>query len=100
MEEKLKTWEDLRIEAELCYRLDMELYIPVKANPNILGFKKELYKRIIEEQMRLLRKELGIKWINHYQGLVDKKQLTKHEFIGIRGVLMHIFNITEEELKE
>ncbi len=65
---RMKTLKDLRIEEELCEKLDSEVYLPVKQELKginktySLGFRKEDFKGLIEKKLLEL-KQLAIKWI-------------------------------------
>ena len=114
---ELKTLKDLGIEEELCYRLDVDVYLPVKekisgiserkriAIPHSLGIRKEGYKRTIEYELGKLRRELAIPWIKeldrqrHEMFKQPNKTFDRAMIEGKRELLREIFNITKEDLK-
>lgn len=73
---KLKTFKDLRIEEELCYRLDLEVYLPVKEELSdinrsySLGPRKEDFKKAIEFELLKPRQE-AIKYIEKLETCHD-----------------------------
>jgi len=111
-EEKLKTWKDLRIGEELCYRLDSDVYLPVKEELEgidrtyTLGFRKEDFKGIIESELKRPRQE-AIKWIKDFRKDMDPLHITKHageeylpaERYGAIQILKQFFDISKEDLK-
>lgn len=116
---KLRTFEDLRIEEELCEKLDLEVYLPVKkelegiGRTYSLGMRKEDFKGIIEKKFEELRQEAikELKMIDHPIKSRDIVQIlglynlckTQDEIenclFGIRRFLIWKFNLTEEDLK-
>ena len=94
---KLKTLKDLKIEEELCEKLDTEVYLPVKKELEginrtySLGFRKENFKGIIADKSKELKQEA----IRHI------KAGRKGIFLGatIEDYIMWYNNITEDELK-
>ena len=104
--DKLKTFEELQLEEDLCYKLDENLYLPVKeelkgcGRAYSLGIRKEIFKGDIAGAFQKLKQE-AIKWINHSwkQAKEMFPEITK-EGLEIQGKdFMEFFNITEEELK-
>ena len=121
--EKLKTFEELEIEETLAYKLDLELYLPVKeelAGKGIthhLGMRKEGFKGTVAEELAKIKKE-AIKWVKHWLNtlgdpkfLIDKKHcvgfrkedmdrfnITQCEACASIGAFVNFFNIIEEEL--
>ncbi len=71
MKEELKTMEDLKIEEELCKKLDTEVYLPVKQELEgidrtySLGARKEDFKGLIEKKLKELKAE-AIKRAKYY----------------------------------
>lgn len=98
---KLKTLKDLRIEEELCEKLDSEVYLPVKKELEgidrtySLGAKKEDFKGFIEKKIKELRQE-AIKCVKIMEKIGKKKYGKKYKR---QFLFMHFFNITEEDLK-
>lgn len=122
-ERDLKTFRDLRIEEELCEKLDLEVYLPVKGELEgidrtySLGARKEDFKGFIEKKFKELRQE-AIKRIKHYKGILEilpeyfKKYSHRDKegkelpieamegfYKGKIEELEEFLNITEEDLK-
>ena len=68
MRKELETFKDLKIEQELCEKLDEDVYLPVKEELKdfkktySLGMRKEDFKGLISEEMQRLR-HLAINWV-------------------------------------
>jgi len=118
-----KTWKDLKIEEELCRRLDEELYIPCKKDFGSFGHRKELFKGVIEEELKKPKNE-AIKqfkdlW-NHRMRIIDVGGIPqdREQRIDVGGIpqdreqrilqsidaqmtwILQFFDITEDDLKE
>ena len=101
----LKTFKDLRIEEELCEKLDSEVYFPVKeelkgcGRTYSLGIRKENFKGFLAEKFEQLKQE-SIKWVKE-----DKEAIGRlhPEDVGTWIISlerwMKRLNITEEDLK-
>lgn len=105
---ELKTLKDLRIEEELCEKLDSEVYLPVKKELEgigmtySLGSRKEDFKGLIEKKFNDLKQE-AIKWIKEEIKIWDSRHplSTKGKTIEVPVIKrwMNRFNINEEDLK-
>jgi len=105
-----KTWKDLKIEEELCRRLDEELYIPCKKDFGSFGHRKELFKGVIEEELKKPKNE-AIKqfkdlW-NHRMRIIDvggipqdREQRILQSIDAQMTWILQFFDITEDDLKE
>ena len=99
-----KTLKDLKIEEELCEKLDTNVYLPVKEELKgidrtySLGHRKEDFKGLIEKKFKEL-KQNAIAHIKHmrregrdsYYANIDEKSV-------IPWIKEH-FGVTDEELK-
>lgn len=100
---ELKTFKGLRIVENLCYRLDTDLYLPVKKElsgidrTHSLGFKKEDFKRTIDFELERARQE-AITWINEL-GWKGKDHIFIQKQQDQAEVLMQFFDIKEEDLE-
>lgn len=109
---KLNTMEDLRIGEELCYRLDSDVYLPVKEElsgtpvPYSLGMRKENFKSTIVSELQKPRQE-AIKWIKEmrtypfspeFWEIMDELEI-RSDTDRIVLWLKHFFDINEEDLK-
>lgn len=108
---KLKTWKDLRIGEELCYHLDLDVYLPVKEELSgvpitySLGMRKEDFKSTIVSELQKPRQE-AIKWIKELQpneiAPEFRESYDKFETQKMNRVVLwikHFFDISEEDLK-
>ena len=105
MSEDLKTLNDLRIEEELCEKLDTEVYLPIKEELEgidktySLGAKKEDFKGLIEKKFNELRQST-IKEIKFFRkNRSSNPEYSKEELNGVEKYIKWKFNITEEDLK-
>ncbi len=103
---ELKTFKDLRIEEELCEKLDSEVYLPVKkelegiGRTYSLGFKKENFKGLIEKKLREIKQE-AIREIKFFRkNRSSNPDYSKTELDGIEKYIKWKFNIKEEDLNE
>lgn len=101
---ELKTLNDLRIEEELCEKLDLEVYVPVKkelegiGTTYSLGSRKEDFKDLIEKKFNDLRQEV-IKCIKKETNLAVKSKENREFLMGRISFAKEFFNITEGDLK-
>ena len=92
---KLKTFEELGIEETLAYKLDLELYLPIKEElagkgiTHSLGMRKERFKGTVAEELAKIKQE-AIKWVKFYR---------EQEMHWTDGDFMEFHNISEDELK-
>ena len=106
----------MKIEEELCEKLDSELYLPVKRELEnavgvsySLGSRKEDFKDLIAEKFRLLRqlaidnirelqasKELSEMSFNETKNSVDWDEIQRCDY-GIE-ILREVFDIKDEDL--
>ena len=105
VERDLKTLKDLRIEEELCEKLDTEVYLPVKKELEgidktySLGAKKEDFKGLIEKKFNELRQS-AIKDIKFFRkNRSSNPEYSKEELNGVEKYIKWKFNIEEEDLK-
>jgi hypothetical protein len=112
----MKKIKDLRIEEELCEKLDSELYIPVRDEmknavgvSHSLGNRKEDFKDLISEKVRQLKqlaidnvrelqksKMLSEMSFNETKNSVDWDEIQRCDY-GIE-ILREVFDIKDEDL--
>ncbi|TET75173.1 MAG: hypothetical protein E3J56_01105 [Candidatus Aminicenantes bacterium] len=108
-----KTLKDLRIEEELCEKLDSEVYLPVKkelkgcGRTYSLGIRKENFKGFLAKKFEELKLE-AIKEIKLAESSIAKEATRGlfgwgTDFLFTKDVIGYIkwkFNIIEEDLKD